>query len=59
MALSRGVGFALAFIGLAVLVSVAGITFMYLAVSRAPSVPSAATLVLRPGGELQDRKSVV
>ena len=54
MALRRGVGFALAFIGLAVLVSLAGITFMYLAVSSAPSVPSAATLVLRPGGDLQE-----
>ena len=54
MALRRGVGFVLAFIGLAVLVSLAGITFMYLAVSGAPSVPSAATLVLRPGGDLQE-----
>jgi protease-4 len=35
-------------------VSIAGITFMYFAVSRAPSVPSAAALVLRPGGELQE-----
>ena len=54
MALRRGVAFVLAFIGLAMLVSIAGITFMYLSVSRAPSVPSAATLVLRPGGELQE-----
>ena len=54
MAIRRGVGFVLAFIGLAVLVSLAGITFMYLAVSGAPSVPSAATLVLRPGGDLQE-----
>jgi protease IV len=54
VALRRGVGFVLAFIGLAMLVSIAGITFMYLAVSRAPSVPSSATLVLRPGGELQE-----
>jgi protease-4 len=54
VALRRGVGFVLAFIGLAVLVSLAGITFMYLAVSGAPSVPSAATLVLRPGGDLQE-----
>src|SRR5688572_2784216 len=36
------------------LVSMAGIAFMYLAVSRAPAVPSSATLVLRPGGELQE-----
>jgi protease-4 len=36
------------------LVSISGITFMYLAVSSAPSVPSSATLVLKPGGELQE-----
>ena len=54
MALRRGVGFVLAFLGLAVLVSIAGITFMYLAVSGAPSVSSSATLVLRPGGDLQE-----
>jgi protease-4 len=54
VALRRGVGFVLAFIGLAVLVSIAGITAMYVAVSRAPSVPSSATLVLRPGGDLQE-----
>jgi protease-4 len=36
------------------LVSMAGIAFMYLAVSGAPAVPSSATLVLRPGGELQE-----
>ena len=36
------------------LVSIAGITFMYFAVSRAPAVPSSATLVLRPGGDLQE-----
>ena len=54
MALRRGVAFVFAFIGLAMLVSMAGMTFMYFAVSRAPSVPSSATLVLRPGGELQE-----
>jgi protease IV len=54
VALRRGVGFVFAFIGLAMLVSVAGITFMYLAVAGAPSVPSSAALVLRPGGELQE-----
>src|SRR5688572_11159072 len=36
------------------LVSMAGIAFMYFAVARAPAVPSSATLVLRPGGELQE-----
>jgi protease-4 len=54
VALRRGVAFVFAFIGLAVLVSMAGITFMYFAVSRAPAVPSSATLVLRPGGDLQE-----
>jgi protease IV len=54
VALRRGVAVVLAFIGLAVLVSMAGISFMYLAVSRTPSIPSSATLVLRPGGELQE-----
>jgi len=54
VALRRGVAFVFAFIGLAMLVSMAGIAFMYLAVSRAPAVPSSATLVLRPGGELQE-----
>jgi protease-4 len=54
VALRRGVGFVLAFIGLAVLVSIAGIVLMYAVVSREPSVPAAATLVLRPGGELQE-----
>ena len=54
MALRRGVAFVFAFIGLAMLVSMAGMTFMYFAVSRAPAVPSSATLVLRPGGELQE-----
>jgi protease-4 len=54
VALRRGVGLVFAFIGLAMLVSFAGITFMYMAVSRAPSVPSSAALVLRPGGDLQE-----
>jgi len=54
VALRRGVAFVFAFIGLAVLVSMAGIAFMYVAVSGAPAVPSSATLVLRPGGELQE-----
>jgi protease-4 len=54
VALRRGVAFVFAFIGLAMLVSIAGITFMYLAVARAPTVPSSAALVLRPGGELQE-----
>jgi len=54
VALRRGVGFVLAFIGLAVLLSIAGIVLMYLVVSRGPSIPASATLVLRPGGDLQE-----
>ena len=54
MAVGRGVRFVLVFIGFAVFVSFAGIVLMYLLVSRGPVVPAAATLVLRPGGELQE-----
>ena len=52
MALRRGVALFLTFIGLAALLSIAGILFLYLLTSRGPSVPDRATLVLRPGGEL-------
>ena len=44
----------LTLIGMAVFVSVAGILFMYIVLSRGPSVPGQATLVLRPGGELHE-----
>jgi protease-4 len=44
----------LTFIVIAVFVSLAGIVLMYALVSRGPSVPASATLVLRPGGELQE-----
>jgi protease-4 len=54
VALRRGVVFVLVLIALAVVVSVAGVALMYVVVSRGPSVPSAATLVLRPGGELRE-----
>jgi protease IV len=54
VAVSRGVRFVLIFIGAAVLVSMAGIVLMSLAVMRGPSVPESATLVLRPGGDLQE-----
>ena len=50
--MTRGVRFVLVFISLAALMSMAGVVVMYLVLSRAPSVPSAAALVLRPGGEL-------
>ena len=52
--MKRGVRFVLVFIGLAVVISLAGVALMFMAVSRGPSVPSAATLVLRPGGEIQE-----
>jgi len=48
----RGVRFVLVFIGLAVVVSIAGLATMFLLVSRGPTVPSTATLILRPGGEI-------
>jgi protease IV len=54
VAASRGVRFVLIFIGAAVLVSIAGVVLMSLAVIRGPSVPESATLVLRPGGDLQE-----
>jgi protease IV len=54
VAARRGVRFVLIFIGAAVLVSMAGIVLMSLAVMRGPSVPESATLVLRPGGDLQE-----
>jgi len=50
----RGVKFVLVFVGLAVVISLAGVALMFMAMSRGPSVPSAATLVLRPGGEIQE-----
>jgi len=54
VALRRGVGLVLSLIGLAVVVSIASIGVMVLFVSRGPSVPPLATLVLRPGGELPE-----
>jgi protease-4 len=54
VAVGRGARFVLVFIGFAVFVSIAAIALMYLLVSRGPAVPSAATLVLRPGGELEE-----
>ena len=44
----------LVFVGLAVMFSMAGVVLMYLVVSRGPTVPQSATLVLRPGGEIQE-----
>jgi len=50
----RGVRLVLSLIGLAVVVSMAAVVLMFVAVSRGPSVPSSATLVLRPGGDLPE-----
>ena len=44
----------LTLVGVAVLISIGGTVLMFLVMSRGPSVPSAATLVLEPGGELQE-----
>ena len=44
----------LTLIGMAVFVSVAGLLLLYVVMSRGPSVPQRATLVLRPGGELHE-----
>ena len=52
--MKRGVRFVLVFISLAALMSMAGVVVMYLVLSRAPRVPPAAALVLRPGGELAE-----
>ena len=54
MALRRGVRVVFTLIGMAVMVSVAGIVFLYFALSRGPSVPERSILVLRPGGELNE-----
>jgi protease-4 len=54
VALRRGVGFVFVLIGVAVLVSIAGILLLYMAVSREPSIAQQSTLVLRPGGELHE-----
>ena len=54
MALRRGVAVVLTVITLAVIVSFLGIIFIYLLISRGPSIQDDSTLVLRPGGDLQE-----
>ena len=54
MVLRRGIRVVFTLIGLAVFVSVAAMLLLYVAVSRGPQVPDGATLVLRPGGDLQE-----
>ena len=61
MTVRRGLGFVLALIGLAVVVSVAGLVVIYVSIAggfgmgRSTRVPSSAALVLRPGGELPEQ----
>jgi protease-4 len=50
----RGVRLVLSLIGLAVVVSMTAVVLMFVAASRGPSLPSSATLVLRPGGDLAE-----
>jgi len=54
VAVRRGVAIVLTLITLAVIVSFLGVAFIYVLVSRGPSIEDDSTLVLRPGGELQD-----
>jgi protease IV len=54
VAARRGVRLVLSLIGLAVVISMAFVVVMFFAASRGPSVPSSATLVLRPGGDLPE-----
>ncbi|HTI42730.1 MAG TPA: signal peptide peptidase SppA [Vicinamibacterales bacterium] len=54
MAVRRGVAIVLTLITLAVIGSFLGVAFMYMLVSRGPSIADDSTLVLRPAGALQD-----
>ena len=54
MAVRRGVVVVLSIIAFGVIVSFTGIAFIYLLVSRGPAIQDDSTLVLRPGGELQE-----
>src|SRR3954447_24845838 len=54
MALSRAVRLVFLLILFAVIISVGGSALLYFAMSRGPSVPSTAVLVLKPTGELQE-----
>jgi protease IV len=54
VAARRGVRLVLSLIGLAVVISMVSVVLMFFAASRGPSVPSSATLILRPGGDLPE-----
>jgi protease-4 len=57
MAVRRGVWIVLILIGLAVMVSAAGVVLMYTAVGREPQVAGNSTLVLRVDGDLPEMES--
>src|SRR3954463_13638121 len=50
----RGLSILFTLLGLAVFISIAGFTAMYLLFGREPAVPSSATLVLKVGGSLTE-----
>ena len=54
MALRRGVALVFTLIGMATVLSMAGVVFLYLFMfsPRGPAIPDSALLVMRPGGEL-------
>ncbi|NOT43478.1 MAG: hypothetical protein HOP14_02600, partial [Acidobacteria bacterium] len=54
MAVRRGFAIVVAFIAMVVCVALAGVVVLYLVLSRGPAVASGTTLVLRPGGEVQE-----
>jgi len=54
VAVRRGVAVVLTLITLAVIVSFLGVAFIYVLVSRGPSIEDDSTLVLRPSGALED-----
>jgi protease-4 len=54
VALGRSVRFVFTFLGVAVFASFAGLLLLYAVVAQGPAVPDDATLVLRPGGDLQE-----
>jgi protease-4 len=54
VAVRRGIALVISLIAIAAFVSIAGVLFMLVMISRGPSVPQQATLVLRPGGALAE-----
>ena len=54
MAVRRGLVIVLTLIGLAVMMSITGVVLIYMLFSRGPSIRDDSTLVLRPGGALQE-----